>query len=85
MKKFVSAATTFITLSQGERLKDINMADLCQLYVIWPVDAKWRVRYKWLKGWEEIAEHDFNTDNAALTYAYEHLLKNDSLNKRPID
>lgn len=79
MKKFVSAATTFITLSQGERLKDINMADLCQLYVIWPVDAKWRVRYKWLKGWEEIAEHDFDTDNAALTYAYEHFLKKNAV------
>lgn len=85
MKKFTSAATTFITLSQGERLEEIDMVDLCKLYVIWPVDTKWRVRYKWLKGWEEIADHDYDTDNAALTHAYEHFLSNDSLNKRPID
>ena len=76
MKKFVSAATTFITLSQDERLENIDMADICQLYVIWPVDDKWRVRYKWLKGWEEIADNDFDTDNAALTHSYEHMLKN---------
>lgn len=83
MKKFVSAATTFITLSQGERLDDIDMADICQLYVIWPVDDKWRVRYKWLKGWESIGPDDFDTDNAGLVHAYEHFLKNDSL-KKPI-
>lgn len=81
MKKFVSAAATFITLSHGERLTDKDMVDLCQLYVIWPVDDQWRVRYKWLKGWESICDVDFDTDNAAFVYAYEHFLKTESLKK----
>lgn len=79
MKKFVSAATTFITLSLGERLKDSDMVDRCQVYVIWPVDDKWRIRHKWLKGWESITGDDFDSDSAALSYAYDHFLKNDSL------
>lgn len=85
MKKFVSAAATFITLSHGERLTDKDMVDLCQLYVIWPVDDKWRIRYKWLKGWETIVANDFDTDNEAFSYAYQHFLANSASSGRVKD
>lgn len=76
MRKFVSAATAFYFLDEGEMLGSAQIyGDESRIYVIWPVSGVWKVRYRFHKGWESISSSDFETENIAFNFAYEHFLK----------
>lgn len=76
MRKFFTSATAFYMLSDGEVLSksDINF-DFNRMYIIWPKSGLWKVRHKWHRGWEEISMVDFESENDAFNFAYEHFLK----------
>ena len=76
MRKFFTSATAFYMLGPGEVLRqaDINR-DFNRKYVIWHADGVWKVRHNWHHGWEDITQGDFETENAAFNFAYEHFLR----------
>ncbi|WP_225760291.1 hypothetical protein [Leclercia sp. Marseille-Q4284] len=76
MKKFIVGGTIFYMLSPGERVQsnDIDY-DCTRHYIIWSVDDSWHIKYKFSQGWENITEQNFETENAAFNFAYEHFQK----------
>lgn len=75
--KFTSGAATFYLMQGGERLQKHHIyGDYNQIYVVWPAGEKWAVRFRWGKGWEEITDSKFSTQNEAFNFAYDHYLKN---------
>lgn len=78
MRKFISAATAFYMFEPGEKYSEDKLdPDINREYVIWPEGDVWRVKFRFGPGWKEITDKRFDTENAALNFAYDHFLKND--------
>jgi len=75
MRKFISAATLFIMLGPGEKLKKSDIyGESNRIYVTWPVDNIWKVKYRWSGEWEDITDNDFASEAEAFNFAYDHFL-----------
>lgn len=73
MKVFKAAGSIFLFMALGEKLPSKPDGSYVSSYVIWPrKNSKWDVRWKWSGDWEEIADHQFDTENAAFNHAYVH-------------
>lgn len=74
MRKLISAGIAFYMLDSGEKLTQIH-GDRYGIpgYVIWPRGDKWDVRW-YNNEWVEITDHQFDTENAAFNFAYEHFV-----------
>jgi len=73
MNIFKTAGSRFLFMALYEKLLDEPDDGYSSTYVIWPrKNGKWDVRWKWAGDWEEIAPHQFDTENAAFNYAYDH-------------
>lgn len=77
MRTFTSGGTRFYFMDRGEKLPDIHAdRNFTTGYVIWPrSNGKWDVRWKTIGDWQEIAGHQFDTENAAFLCAHEHHVK----------
>lgn len=73
MRVFKSGGARFLFMARGEKLPDKPDDNYTSSYVIWPrKNGKWDVRWKWSGDWKEIADHQFDTENAAFNHAYDH-------------
>lgn len=76
MVTFISGAATFYMMQAGERLQEHHIyGDYNQIYVVWPAGEEWAIRFRWGKGWEEITDSKFPTQDEAFNFAYDHYLK----------
>ncbi|MCT2388872.1 hypothetical protein [Erwinia pyrifoliae] len=76
MRKFISAATGFFFLNEGEILKSSDLyGNVGHIYVTWPDGAIWRVKLWNYTEWESITDDTFLTENAAFNFAYQHFLQ----------
>ena len=77
MRTFSMSATNFYFMNRGEKLTVQQMYSAGTIYVIWPRGEKWDLRYKRHKGWEEIHNGLFDTENEAFLFAHQHFIDDD--------
>ncbi|WP_241669219.1 hypothetical protein [Pantoea agglomerans] len=74
MRKFSTGGYTFYMLQPGERAPNpLDDTGFCGAYLIWPrKNGQWDLR-QFLRGnWQEVSHCQFDTENAAFNFAYEH-------------